>query len=509
MQNGVNATDSNPPATFSESQERRIVWLLCLLAAVHVFVFSAAVPFFSNVDEQIHFDLAVKYSQGHIPRALELVSPEATPYIVIYGTREFLWPSNDFPVEKFPPPWTQPMDKIAPMLGSREVAWSRVVNYEASQPPLYYTLAGLWWRLWKACGFHDGFLLYWIRFLNVFLVAVLVWLGYVAARLVFPENLFLRLGVPALLAFLPQSAFYSIQNDVLSPLVFGAAFILLVRWLRAEIPGVRLGTLTGLALAATFLTKISNLPLLAVSGLVVLFKIGSLARSGKLRAAGPALASLALCAGLPMIAWLAWCKHTFGDFTGTAAKIQFLNWTPKPFSEWWHHPIFTPHGLWTFVSGLMATFWQGEFLWHRQPLASPVVDTIYAISSVGFVGVAVIALLFRSTDAIASQRQALWFGFWSFIAAVAFLGFLSILYDFRDCFYPSGAHPYFTSGRLMLGALIPFSLLYLYGLDRALRRVKNNWIRPLVLIGMILFMLISEILIDWRLFPNAYNWFHM
>jgi len=48
--------------------------------------------------------------------------------------------------------------------------------------------------------------------------------------------------------------------------------------------------------------------------------------------------------------------------------------------------IFTPHGLWTFVSGLLATFWQGEFLWHRQPLASPVVDAIYAISSVGFVG---------------------------------------------------------------------------------------------------------------------------
>src|SRR5208283_2082160 len=239
------------------------------------------------------------------------------------------------------------------------------------------------------------------------------------------------------------------------------------------------------------------------------FKIRNLVKTGKWRASCPAVAALAICASLPMLAWLAWCKHTFGDFTGTAAKIQFFNWTPKPFGEWWHHPIFTPQGLWTFVSGLMATFWQGEFLWHRQPLASPVVDTIYAISSVGFVSVAVIALLARSTDAIASQRQALWFGFGSFIATVVFLGFLSIFYDFRDCFYPSGAHPYFTSGRLMLGALIPFLLLYLYGLDRVLSRVKNNWIRPLVLAGMISFMLISEILIDWRLFPNAYNWFHM
>src|SRR5208283_4419852 len=200
---------------------------------------------------------------------------------------------------------------------------------------------------------------------------------------------------------------------------------------------------------------------------------------------------------------------TFGDFTGTAAKIQFLNWTRQPFSEWWHHPIFTPHGLWTFLSGLMATFWQGELLWHRQPLALPVVDTIYTISSVVFVGVAVIALLSRSRVPTGPQRQALWLGFWSFIAAMAFLGFLSIIYDFNDCFYPSREHPYFTSGRLMLGVLIPFLLLYLYGLDRVLGRVKNNWIRPLVLIGMILFMLISEIIIDGRLFPNAYNWFHM
>jgi hypothetical protein len=52
-----------------ESNERKVVLLLALLAAVHVFIFSAAFPFFNNVDEQIHFDLTVKYSQTHVPRA--------------------------------------------------------------------------------------------------------------------------------------------------------------------------------------------------------------------------------------------------------------------------------------------------------------------------------------------------------------------------------------------------------------------------------------------------------
>jgi hypothetical protein len=504
----VKAADSNPPAPVSAARERGLVWGLCLLAAARVFVFSATFPFFNNVDEQIHFDLAVKYAQGRVPRSLDPISAEAVPYAVLYGSPEFVGIPTNLPDGQFaPPPWRQPMDSVRQILAAKTQAWHNVINHEASQPPLYYALAGAWWRLGKVLGLHDGPLLYWLRFLNVFLVAALVWLGYVAARLIFPERGFLRLGLPALLAFLPQTAFYSIQNDVLSPLCFGAAFLCLVKWLRADVPDVRLGIATGLALAATFLTKISNLPLLAVSGVAVLLKIRTLAKAGKLRASGPALAALALCAGLPMMAWLAWCKHTFGDFSGTAAKIQFLGWTQKPFGEWWPHPIFTPHGLWTFLSGLLASFWQGEFLWHRQPLASPAVDAIYAVLSIGLIGMALGALASSSAAATASQRQALWLGFWCFAAAVAFLGFLSIIYDFHDCFYPSSSHPYFTSGRLMLGALIPFLLLFIFGLDRALGRCGLP-AKFLALAGMILFMLASEIVIDWPIFPNAYNWFH-
>jgi hypothetical protein len=317
-----------------------------------------------------------------------------------------------------------------------------------------------------------------------------------------------RLGVPALIAFIPQTAFYAIQNDVLSPVCFGAAFIFLVKFLRAETPDLRLGIFTGLLLAATFLTKISNLPLLAVSALAILFHAAHLAKAGKLRAALPSLAALALCAGLPMAGWLAWCKYAFGDFSGTAEKIQFLGWTHQPFSEWWQHPIFTPHGLWIFLSGLIASFWQGEILWRRLPLALPGANFFYVAATAILTGVALLNLLPYSKTTTAPQRQALWFSFGCFAAAVAFLGLLSIRYDFHDCFYPSRAHPYFTSGRLMLGALIPFLLLFVFGLDQGLKKFKSA-AKFAVLAALLLAMLAMEIATDRAIFPNAYNWFHL
>src|SRR5260221_5170539 len=100
-----------------ESNERKWVWLLCLLAAVHVFIYAATFPFFNNVDEQAHFDLAVKYSHGEFPRRQDFLSRESLQYMAIYTSQEFLTPDKDYPEGKIPPPiWRLPPDKIAPVL---------------------------------------------------------------------------------------------------------------------------------------------------------------------------------------------------------------------------------------------------------------------------------------------------------------------------------------------------------------------------------------------------------
>ncbi len=479
-----------------------IIWLLCGLAAVHVIVFSAAFPFFNNVDEQFHLDLTVKYALGRPPAGWELVSPATARYLSLYGSHEFLWSPTNFPGGQFPPPLgALPDGMAASLLVSREAAWSESRNSELSQPPLYYAVTGAAWRLleWRGAEVYD------LRFLNAFWVAALVWLGYAAAGLVFPEREFVRLGVPALLAFMPQTAFYSINNDVLSPVCFGGAFILIIKFLRAEAPRPALGAGVGLALAAAYLTKLSNLPLLAVSAAAMLLKTFRLAKGKRLRPALPSLITLLFCAWLPTAAWMAWCKHAFGDWTGSAEKIRLLGWTLKPFGEWWAHPIFTPHGAWTFGSGLLATFWQGEFLWHREPLAWPIANLVYVLATLGSLALVLAGRFGQTTE---PQRQALRFALTGFLASAGGLALLSVMYDFGNCFYPSRAHPYFTSGRLALGALVPFMLLFVFGMDRALGRLGTR-AKFLVLAGMILLMLASETATDWPVFSSSYNWFHL
>lgn len=473
------------------------------MTLARVLVFSAAFPFFNNVDESYHFDLVVKYSHLQIPKQQEYVSGESLQYMAVFSTWEYLYTNDSLQA----PPWKQPLSEIEPILIAREKRW-HLPNYESPEPPLYYLLSGGWWRLGLALGFHDVFLLYFVRFLNAILIASLIWLGWLAARLVFPQNLFVRMGVPAILAFMPQTAFYSISNDILSPVCFGLAFICLLSFWNTKVPSVRLAIAAGLALAATFLAKMTNLPLLAVSLGFILLNVSLVAKDGKLKSYLPSLAVLFICAVLPAAIWAVWCKCYYGSLTGSPAKIQALGWTIKPFMQWWHHPIFTPFGAWTYLSGQLDTFWQGEFLWHNQRLSLPGTGVLYAVVTIVLVMTATFGLFSRSSKDNLRQRQALQLSLACFVAVLGFFALSSIIYDFHDCFYPSRQHPYFTSGRLLLGALIPFLLLFVYGLDMLLSRFGSKT-KFIALAVMISAMFVLEIVTDWSVFSSQYNWFHV
>lgn len=495
-----------PTTNAADNNEVKIVFLISLLAALHIFVFTAAFPFFNSVDEPSHFDLVVRYSQGDIPRKLEPISLAAIRYIALFHSPIYVsepaWLLDGKPP---PPPWTQPLEKLLPLINTRETEWRIDLNHEGSMPPLYYVTAGIWWNAGKLVGLDGESILYWLRFLDIIIVGAVVWLSWWTARKIFPEIIFVRLAVPTLIAFMPQSAFYSINSDILLPLIFGAVFFLLLKFFESDTPSCRLACALGFALAGTFLTKTSTLPLLAASALFVAVKIYRLAHGGKIRTAIPALVILLVCAALPMAAWMFWCQTHFGDLTGSAPKIHVLGWTNRPLSEWFSHPLFTPHGLWIFFSGTFSTFWQGEFLWFRQPLAIHALDVLYAVLTMVLL---LLALFAMTTRPPSTHRRALFFAFTCLAATLLFYALLSVKFDFHECFYPSRAHPFFTSGRLYLGALVPMMILFASGLDFALQKLPLK-IKFAILLTLLGCMVAGEVAVNGRVFSDEYNWYHL
>jgi uncharacterized membrane protein len=502
-----------PDARYEQADTREsaktLIWLLCLVAGVRTFLFCAGFPFFNNADEQAHFDVVLKYSQGHLPRGMERFSPESARYFVQYGSPEFFMSPEAFPDGHFPSPaWASSAEGTSAAVSATEQAWSDATNPESWQPPLYYAIAGLWLKFGQLCGFSDGQLLYWLRFLNVFLVAALVWLSFSVAREVFPQQEWPALCVAVLVAFIPQDMFYGIENDNLSPLLFGTVFLCLIRWWRAEVLSPLLAVCLGLAMSATYLTKLSNAPLLGVALCIVMLKLLSAVRSGNLSRTLPALGIFFACAIIPVGAWMIWMQHAFGDAIGSSTHIELSGWTRKPFAELWHHPIFTWQGAWSFLSKLLASFWRGEFVWHGHRLASAVADYFYVMSSLLLIGITALHLprLARNDKVTA---QIVFFALLCFIAAGLFLAFVSIRFDFGDSVYPSRSEPYLWSGRYITGALIPFLIVYVYGLHVALRRMRRTWPLLATVVIIVIAVTVSEIRVNRPVFSSDYNWFHL
>ena len=141
----MNNDGSNSAKPSFTTNEIQMVWLLCLLAAIHVFIYAAAFPFFNNVDEPVHFDLVLKYAHGDIPRRLETYSDESVTFFALYGAPFYLATGTNGE-ELLPQPWKLPPDVRASItrIGTHDF---QVANFESSQPPLYYALAGAVWRL--------------------------------------------------------------------------------------------------------------------------------------------------------------------------------------------------------------------------------------------------------------------------------------------------------------------------------------------------------------------------
>jgi hypothetical protein len=494
--------------------ERRLVAWLCVWAAVRVIVMSAAFPLFNNVDEVLHFDYVWKCARGELPGPMQRLSPGAAAVAVQYS-----WPPDYLSTERMirensiPPLWTlskQDYDRIYPGLHGY---YCTIKNHETVQPPLYYLIAGGWYRLGEMVGVPDRVLPFWVRFLNVPMIAALVLLAHRLAALAAPDNSFIRLGVPMFVATVPQDLFYGITNGGLGVLLYTVALYALARlWF-----GGRLGygscAAAGLAVGATLVTTYTIVPLLLLSAAVMVtcgFRGWRECRSG---GTITRLLVMSACLLLLPCLWAARNFSVFGHLTAVPAFVEHAGWKSLSFAAMWDHPIFSTGGAWRFWSECMSSYFRGELSWHATRLAFAWLDGFCVWSAAICLLATVPRLLRRMNNAAAVD----WTSVGLVGASIAMLAAVSVSYDFGSWPWPSRLDPFYTSGRLVFGTIVPFAYLYLIGLEslvngaasrtKAIRSPRRVAFAILVLICAL--MAVSDVVLSVPVFAARCNLFHL
>lgn len=169
------------------------------------------------------------------------------------------------------------------------------IRYEFYQPPLYYLLATLVFRLF-------GGALVPLRLLSVALGAGLIYVAYRLAMVVCPMRPALALGTAAFVAFLPMhvATTAAVNNDTLAELLLALALWGLVRYLRGRTKGKKALVVVGLLLGLGLLTKLYALIAVAVAIVAV-----ALRRWHDRRRAASELACLLIPALVLVLPWLA------------------------------------------------------------------------------------------------------------------------------------------------------------------------------------------------------------
>jgi len=299
--------------------------------------------------------------------------------------------------------------------------------------------------------------------------------------------------------------FYSINSDTISPLLFTISLFLLLQ-IYFESKSYFYHFLAGVVVAATMLTRISNMAVLVLLGAIVILKVRQSIGEKKFKEYLPRLGILLAAAAIPVGIWLIRNYIVFGDLTGAVDKITLLRWTAKPLNKLWDHPILMPGGLFYFLSELTKTFWRGEFVWHFEPIAWWGADLFYVVSSAVFITACGLGMILSKDKENQRYRFVLAMSFLVVGASVLLLAVLSMLYDFNDCLYPSREKPYFVSGRLISCVLLPFLLIYINGLERIFRRL-GNCVVLLAIVVIAIGITLSELCLTADVFASPYNWF--
>lgn len=368
------------------------------------------------------------------------------------------------------PPATQP---YAPFVADYPL------NSEVIQPPLYHAALALLGNVLPGDTMTTMFV---YRLVSVVFGLGVVWLSYLIARQLFPNDTSIRMGLPVFVALQPQFSFEAaiVNHDVLVILLATLGCYLTFRGLATGFSW-RLALVMGLISTAGLWTKVSFgliLPVFAV-GLVIATIDGQRNLRPPYRPGSRAVRRFArdglLMIGLPLLAitpWFARNLRLYGDPTGSARLQEISDYALSASS--YGEMILSP----AFWSGRLDDFW-GNYGWREipwDPSVSLVVYLCWGVAALGFLAVAIrqvaswrSARLAPILDAYQARCVAL---------SVLAVGLMTIAVLYVGTLQ-------FTQSRFAFPAMFAFGLLTVLGFG-AWVPARWRWLVPVALLAAML-----------------------
>jgi hypothetical protein len=484
---------------FLRAQSTKIAVLLCVYAGLRILFFCLAFPFFNSIDEQFQVAVIRMYAQGQWPgKDLPHFDADTAKIASLYASPEYLNP------EGFSPLYQASPEDAATYGDGWFRKYMRTRSFEAQSPPVYYLLSAVWCRFGESVGVHGWELMYWLRLLSPIAYALFVWISYLFLRKAYPEEVFLWLGVTALLAAFPQDVYFGANRDVLLAPTAALALLLMLKAVDDKESGKWLLIAASLLVGIAFLVDVSNFVLYAALAVALVFWVQR-SRVAPQEKVLTLVGAVSAAVALPLV-WMLRNYLVIGDLTASRAKVRFLGWSMKPLAEIFHHPLFSWRGVSYFLLELTKNFWRGEFHWHRRQMSWPFADWFYAISSAVMIAAFAVQFLRKSKTAGVLERFAEAQASLLVAGSVLFMAAISLPFDYHDCVNPSREHPFFVAGRVITGALLPFALIYVKGLETLLAPIRK-WAPAAALICLIAFITVSEFSVRGVALSSPWNFF--
>ncbi len=421
------------------SPERALFLLILLMYFAVGALFAVQTPDWQAPDEPPHYNYVAQVAEGGCCPVIEMGD----------WNQQY---QNELTTADFHPDLLDGLDTI---------------QYEDHQPPFYYLLASVVFKL------TDGSLIA-LRLFSVLIGGIVVSCAYAVGKVVLPERPGIALGAAALVAFLPQhvAVLSAVNNDGLTEALIGITLLMTVRYLKgADIPVWRIGLLVGVG----FLTKT---PAYFLAGIVPLAIFMRWRRSAEPYPKLLQMWALFLIPAL-ILGGIWWGRNlsVYGapDFLGLGAHDTVVAdqlRTAEKIEEIGFGPYLSEGVQTTFNS-----FW-GKFGW----MALPMPGWVYTVLKLFMLAVGVGLLVdifvlhplpvspeFRGGDdnGAGSQRDI-----WIVLALTLILAFLAYIYYNTEFLQ--------FQGRYLFPGLIPFALWMAIGVD-AWRRVLAKVVKETML----------------------------